>query len=149
MQKNIERWSPWTLLAGTFILSVLPLLIVELFPAQLKFVMEPAPYLAFHNIAEFFSIMVSLSMFGVGRFTYKQSQNRHALFLGTAFLAIGLMDFMHTAGMPDMPDFITPNFLNKSIQFWVAARLFQGGAFLASAFVYPGSPFRWLTQKKY
>jgi hypothetical protein len=51
-------------LAGTVILSALPLLIVEMFPDQLKFTMVPASYLVFHNIAEFFSIVVSLSMFG-------------------------------------------------------------------------------------
>ena len=147
MQKSLKQWSTRKVLAGTFILSALPLLIVELFPGQLKFVMDAAPYLAFHNIAEFFSIMVSLSMFGVGWFTYDQSKDRHALFLGTAFLAIGLIDFMHTMGMPAMPDFITANLPNKSVQFWVAGRLLQGIAFLASAYVYAERPSRWLTKK--
>jgi PAS domain S-box-containing protein len=143
----MKHWRPQTVLAGTFILTALPLVAVEMFPVQLKFVMNAASYLTFHNVAEFFSVMVSLSMFGVGWFTYEQAKNRHALFLGTAFLAIGLMDFMHTMGMLDMPDFITPNLPNKSIQFWIAVRLFQGGAFLASAYVYPESPGRWLTKK--
>ena len=147
MQKSVKSWSTRTVLAGTLILSALPLVAVEMFPAQLKFVMEPAPYIVFHNIAEFFSIMVSLSMFGVGWFTYDQSKNRHALFLGTAFLAIGFMDFMHTMGMVAMPDFVTPNLPNKSIQFWVAVRLFQGAAFLASAYIYPERPIHWLSKK--
>jgi PAS domain S-box-containing protein len=147
MQKKLEGLSPGTILAGTFILSALPLVIVEMFPGQLKFVMDAASYLVFHNIAEFFSIMVSLSMFGVGWFTYDQSQDRHALFLGTAFLAIGLMDFMHTMGMPAMPDFVTANLPNKSVQFWVAVRLFQGAVFLASAYVYAERPSLWLTKK--
>jgi len=147
MQEAVERWSPWKVLAGTFILSAFPLLIVEMFPGHFKFVMNPAPYLVFHNIAEFFSIMVSLSMFGVGWFTYDQSKDRHTLFLGTAFLAIGLMDFMHTLGMVAMPDFITTNLPNKSVQFWVAVRLFQGISFLASAYVYAERPSRWLTKK--
>ncbi|MBI4767582.1 MAG: GAF domain-containing protein [Deltaproteobacteria bacterium] len=147
MPKTIRELSPGTVLAGTLILSALPLLIVELFPARLKFVVDAPPYIVFHNIAEFFSIMVSLSMFGMGWFTYDQSKNRHALFLGTAFLAIGLMDFMHSMGMAGMPDFFTPNHPNKSTQFWVAVRLFQGAAFLASAFVYPDRPIRWLSKK--
>ena len=147
MQKGVKQWSTRNVLAGTLILSALPLLIVELFPGQLKFVMAEAPYLVFHNIAEFFSIMVSLSMFGVGWFTYDQSKDRHTLFLGTAFLAIGLIDFMHTMGMPAMPDFMTANLPNKSVQFWLAARLFQGIAFLASAYVYAERPSRWLTKK--
>ena len=147
MQRSVRQWPTKNVLAGTLILSALPLLIVEMFPSQLKFVMDAAPYLVFHNIAEFFSIMVSLSMFGVGWFTYDQSKDRHALFLGTAFLAIGLIDFMHTMSMVSMPDFITPNLPNKSVQFWVAVRLFQGIAFLASAYVYAERPSRWLTKR--
>ena len=147
MQKSVKEWSTRTVLAGTLILAALPLVAVEMFPSQLKFVMDAVPYLVFHNIAEFFSIMVSLSMFGVGWFTYDQSRDRHALFLGTAFLAVGLIDFMHTMSMPAMPDFITTNLPNKSVQFWVAVRLLQGIAFLASAYVYPEKPSRWLTKK--
>ena len=138
--------SPRTILAGTILLSALPLLIVEMFPSWLKLVMDPASYLVFHNIVEFFSIMVSLSMFGLGWYTYDQSKNRHALFLSTAFLAIGIMDFMHTMSMPAMPAFITPNLPNKSVQFWIAVRLLQAVAFLISAFVYPEKPSRWLSK---
>ncbi|HSR11223.1 MAG TPA: MASE3 domain-containing protein, partial [Thermodesulfobacteriota bacterium] len=131
--------------AWVLAVSALPLLIVELFPARLKFVMEPASYLVFHNAAEFFSIMVSLSMFGLIWFTYGRSQNRHALFLGMAFLGIGIIDFLHTLSIIGMPDFLTPNIPNKSVQFWIAARIFQGVAFLASAFVFAGRP-RWISK---
>jgi two-component system, cell cycle sensor histidine kinase and response regulator CckA len=147
MQKTVKQFSPRTLLAGILILSALPLLIVEMFPGQLKFVMQPAAYIVFHNIAEFFSIMVSLSMFGLSWYTYEQSKNRHALFLGTAFLAIGIMDFMHTLANVAMPPFITPNSSDKSIQFWIAVRFFQAIAFLASAYVYPDKPIRWLSKR--
>jgi PAS domain S-box-containing protein len=147
MQEPVDKWLPRKVLAGVLILSASPLLIVEIFPSQLKFVMEPASYIVFHNIAEFFSIMVSLSMFGVGWYTYEQSKNRHALFLSAAFLAIGLMDFMHTMSMPAMPDFITSNEPQKSVQFWIPARLFQAAAFLASAYIYPDKPIRWLSKR--
>ncbi|MBI5606450.1 MAG: PAS domain-containing protein [Deltaproteobacteria bacterium] len=147
MPKTIRELSPKTILAGTLILSALPLAAVELFPGFLKFVLAPASYLLFHNITEFFSIMVSLSMFGLGWFTYEQSKDRQALFLSTAFLGIGLMDFMHTLANAAMPPFITPNSSNKSIQFWIAVRLFQAITFLVSAFVYTEKPVRWLSKK--
>src|SRR5512147_2426152 len=140
MHETVKHFSSRTLLAGILILSALPLLIVEMFPGQLKFVMNPPAYIVFHNIAEFFSIMVSLSMFGMSWYTYEQSKNRHTLFLGTAFLAIGIMDFMHTMSMPAMPDFISPNDAQKSVQFWIPVRLFQAVAFLVSAYVYPDKP---------
>ncbi|MBI5740155.1 MAG: hypothetical protein HZA16_05475 [Nitrospirae bacterium] len=147
MQNLFSRKSPHHLLTVTFILSALPILTVVMFPARLNGVMAPEPYVVFHNIAEFFSIMVSLSIFGVGWFTYERSGNRHALFLSAAFLAIGLMDFMHTMSNAAMPAFITPNSSNKSTRFWVAARLFQAAVFLAGAYIYPERQIRWLSRK--
>jgi PAS domain S-box-containing protein len=146
MNQAFRQLSSRSILAGIFIVSFLPFLIMELFHAQLYHVMDTASYLVVHNIAEFFSIMVSLSVFGVGWFTYDQSKDRHALFLSSAFLAIGLMDFMHTLGYAGMPAFITPNSANKSTQFWIAVRLFTALAFLASAFVYADKPSRWLSK---
>jgi signal transduction histidine kinase len=147
MQEKVKQWSYPTVLVGTFIVSALPLLIVESFPASLNYKVPPAAYLVFHNVAEFFGVMVSLSMFGIGWYTYDQSKDRHALFLSTAFLAIGLMDFMHTLSYAAMPTFITPNSSNKSTQFWIAVRLFQAVAFLASAYVYAERPNRWLSKR--
>ena len=136
--------SPRATLALTIIASSLPFLMVMLFPGQLHFVMDGASYLLFHNIAEFFSIMVSLSIFGVGWNTYNQSKDRHALFLSAAFLSIGLMDFMHTMASAAMPAFITPNSTNKSAQFWIAVRFFEALAFLCSAYIYKERHIGWL-----
>jgi len=144
----LKQCSPRTILAMVAALALLPFLIVEEFHAQLYRVMDSASYLVFRNTAEFFSIMVSLSIFGVGWYAYDQSKDRHALFLSSAFLAIGLMDFMHTLGYAGMPAFITPNSANKSTQFWIAARLFTASTFLVSAWVYPDKPSPWLTKTK-
>ena len=135
------------MLTGVFIVSLLPFLAVEIFPSSLYHVLDITKYLVFHNIAEFFSVMVSFSIFGVGWFTYEQSRDRHVLFLSAAFLAIGLMDFMHTLGYAGMPPFITPNSANKSTQYWIAVRFFAASAFLASAFIYPERPCRWLSKR--
>jgi signal transduction histidine kinase len=139
--------SPRRLLTALLVASASPFLLVVSFPERLQFVMSPGPYLVFHNIAEFFSIMVSLSVFGVGWFAYDQSKDRHALFLGTAFLAVGLLDFMHALGNAAMPAFITANSANKSTQYWTAARLVGAWALLASAFIRADEPRRWLTKR--
>lgn len=146
MLKPLTQLPPKAVLAGTFLVFLGPFLAVMLSPAQLELVMEKSTYLVFHNFAEFFSIMVSLSVFSVGWYTYDQSKNRRALFLGTAFLAIGLLDFMHTLSNAAMPDFFTPNSTNKSTQFWISARLFDASAFLASAYVYADTQGRWLSK---
>ncbi len=138
--------SPRLILTGTVVGSLLPFLLVTLFPSPFQFGVAPNSYLLFHNIAEFFSIMVSLSVFGVGWYSYDQSKNQHVLFLSWAFLVIGLLDFMHTLANAAMPAFVTANSTNKSTQFWIASRCFSAGALVISAWVYPQNQRRWLTR---
>ncbi len=134
------------ILMGVFLLSLSVFLVVEFLHSLLYRKISIESYLVFHNIAEFFSVMVSLSIFGVGWYTYNQSKNRHALFISCAFLTIGLIDFMHTLSFPGMTDFITPNNTNKAILFWIAARLFSAIAFLASAYIYLDRESRFLSK---
>lgn len=91
-------------------------------------------------------MMVSFSLFGVGWYSYSQSRDNRALFLGVSFLAVGLVDFMHTMSNAAMPAFITPNSTNKSTQFWITARLLDSSALLISSFVYPDTKSRWLSK---
>ena len=69
MPKYLKQLSPRTILVCTFIVSLVPFLMVLSFPFQLDRVMDRDSYVAFHNITEFFSIMVSLSVFSIGWFT--------------------------------------------------------------------------------
>ena len=139
--------NPKFLLLGIFLLSVIPFLLVELFHSTLYMVMDIPSYLVFHNVAEFFSVMVSFSIFGVGWYTHSQSKEHHTLFLSSAFLVIGLLDFMHMLGYSGMPALITPNTPNKSTQFWVVVRFITGLSFLVSAFIYPEKPIKWVSKE--
>lgn len=109
--------------------------------------MDVNPYLTFHMIVETFSIIVSFSIFGVGYYTYNQSQNKYALFLSCAFLAIGLVDIMHMLSFPNMPAFITPNSTNKGILFWISARLISALALIMSVYIYADTAKRWISKK--
>lgn len=144
--KKISTWPPKELLAAVFLASAAPFLAASLFLPRPSPVMNIDSYLVFHNVAEFFSVIVSLSIFGAAWYTYEQSQDRHALFLGAAFLAVGIIDFMHTLSYAGMPAFITPNSANKSTQFWIIARLIAAGAFVLSARIYPGTESRLLSK---
>ncbi len=130
----------------TCLIGGLPLLLLQFFSSQFYFVMNVPAYLVFHNIVEFFSVMVSLSIFGVSWYSYEQSGNRHTLFLGSAFLGIGLLDFMHALGYSGMSDFVTPNSPLKSTEYWIAARLFMATAFVISAYIYQTSHSRWINK---
>ena len=142
----MRQGSPRAVLTGVFLIFLGPFLMVELFPAQLDMTIDKGAYIAFHNIVEFFSIAVSFLVFSVGWSPYDQSKDRHALFLGIAFLAVGLVDFMHTMSNAAMPGFITPNSTNKSTQFWITARLLESSAFFISAFIYPMTQSKWLSK---
>ena len=144
--KRLKQLSPQEMLIAVSVLSLLSFLMVRLLHSLLYRTMSLGPYLVLHNTTEFFSVLVSLSIFGVGWYTYDQLKDRHVLFLCCAFLAIGLMDFMHALGYPGMPDLITANSANKSTQFWIAVRLFSAVAFLISAYIYSDGAKRWLSK---
>ncbi|MES2014009.1 MAG: EAL domain-containing protein [Pseudomonadota bacterium] len=119
----------------TALLGGFPLAMHFAFPERFGYVMEVQTYLVFHNVAEFFSVMVSLSIFGVAWYSYEQSKDRYSLFIGSIFLCVGLLDFMHTLAYTGMPDFITPNSPLKSTQYWLAARLYMALALFLSLFI--------------
>lgn len=147
MRTTVSGIDQRQILAAVFILFFLPFVLVRILPHSLDQVMDKSSYIVFHNVAEFFSIMVSLCVFSVGWFTYEQSRDQRALFLGTAFLAVGLIDFMHTMSNATMPAFITPNSLNKSTQFWISSRLLDAATFVASAFISQERHHRWISKK--
>ncbi|WP_246052694.1 MASE3 domain-containing protein [Leptospira semungkisensis] len=117
------------------LIALVPFPIIQIFHSSLYFESEVSPYLLFHNIAESFSIFVSMSIFGVGWFSYAQSKDRHTLFIGTVFLGIALMDMMHMLAYAGMPDFVTSNSPNKSTQFWIIVRFYAAASFCVSAFL--------------
>ncbi|NJD77687.1 MAG: PAS domain S-box protein [Candidatus Methanoperedens sp.] len=85
---------------------------------------------------ELLSLVLSFSISCVTWYTYRRSRDNHSLFLGAAFLVVGLFYFFHLLSYPFMPDFITPNSLQKAAIFWNEAGLVSGILFLASAYVY-------------
>lgn len=124
-----------TYVIAAFLFSWVFFLAIEIFRDPLYVIFSPATYLSLHSIAELFSIVVSLSIFSFGWFTYRLSKNNHLLFLGVIFLGVGLLDFVHMLSFPGMPPLITPSTTDKGIQFWLAARLLAAVGFLISAYI--------------
>ncbi len=130
---------------GICIAFSLPLILLFFRPNEL---IGSSMLLIFHNMVELFSIVVCLSIFGVGWFTFDQTKDRHALFLSAVFLSLGLLDCMHTFAHSGMPDLITHNSSEKSLQFRIAFDISSALAFLVSAFIKPGSRTRWLSKNR-
>jgi PAS domain S-box-containing protein len=97
-------------------------------------------YLLFHSIAEFFSIVIAFSIFMIVWNSRRILDNYFFLFIGIAFLFIGILDFIHTLaykGMGVFPGVET----NLATQLWIAARYIQSFSFLL-AFVFIKRKFR-------
>ena len=88
-------------------------------------------YVPLHTILESFAIFISVLVFVIGWSTYQQVRSLSGVFLACIFLGIGLCDLMHVLTYPGMPDFITENNTNKTINFWLAARLLNALGLLA------------------
>ncbi len=98
-----------------------------------------ASYLPLHTALETFSLVVSFLVFGVAWNAYARERAGNLVILGCVFLAVGLIDFLHTLSYKGMPAFITPGDPEKAINFWLAAR-YLAAAGLVLAAVRPWRP---------
>ena len=97
-------------------------------------------YLLFHSIAEFFSIVIAFAIFTIVWNSRRILDNYFFLFIGIAFLFIGILDFIHTLSYKGMGVF--PNVeTNTATQIWIAARYMQSLSFLV-AFIFVRKKFR-------
>ncbi|MFA4935386.1 MAG: MASE3 domain-containing protein [Candidatus Methanoperedens sp.] len=81
---------------------------------------------------ELFPVFVSFSIFGMTWFAYGKHRDNHNLFMGAAFLVIGLLNLFHMFSYPFMPGF-SPE---KAAIFYSAASIVSALFFLANAYVY-------------
>ncbi len=81
-------------------------------------------YLALHTALEVFSITVSAMVFALGWNLRRTPRSGPFVWLGIIFLAVALIDFLHTVSYAGMPVFITPSGSEKAINFWLVARTF-------------------------
>ncbi|MGB6009388.1 bifunctional diguanylate cyclase/phosphodiesterase [Castellaniella sp.] len=113
------------------VLMVLLILVSGLtFPASFH---QIAHYLPLHNLAEAVSVMVASLIFAVLWASRHEALPGNLLLLGSTFLGVALLDFLHLLAYPGMPDFITPNDSDKAIYFWLLARLLGALGLLAVA----------------
>ena len=91
-------------------------------------------YLLFHSLAEIFSIVVACGIFIVAWNSRRFMDNNYLLFLGIAYLFIGLLDLVHTLSYKGMPMF--PGYgANLPTQLWIGARYMESlSLFLAPMF---------------
>lgn len=93
-------------------------------------------YLTFHSLAEAAAIMVAVLVFLAGWHAARQRSIAAPLAaISCAFLAVALLDVMHALSYQGMPDFFTENSPQKTIYFWLAARIVATFGLLAAIFL--------------
>ena len=108
------------------------MMVVALMP-PLPLFNDPHYYLSLHTTLEFLSIAAALMIFTVGWFSFSHERGARFQILACAFLAVALLDFVHTLSYLGMPDLVTPSSIEKAINFWLPARMISALALLMVA----------------
>ncbi len=88
------------------------------------------PFVSVHAILEFIPMAAHFAVFTVGLLTFKHTERTPILFISVTALAVGLLDLGHTLTYPGMSDFLGQSSVDKSIYFWLVARLTEAVAFM-------------------
>lgn len=135
---DIDRLTEWRLtrrlLAG---LAVVGVVVAALFWG----VKSPVPssaYLVVHNVLEVMAVAVAVMVFAVGWNVHRLQWQDGAYLLAIGFFGVGVLDFAHALSFVGMPEYFNPNSVDKSIEFWLAARYLAAGTLLTMALL----PFR-------
>ena len=92
-------------------------------------------YVTLHTLLETLSIILALLVFAIIWSTRNKNLPYNLSIIALASLVSGILDFSHLLSFPGMPDYITPNTTNKTILFWLPARLSISLGLLAIAFL--------------
>ncbi|MDO8774216.1 MAG: EAL domain-containing protein [Burkholderiaceae bacterium] len=130
---------PYQSAAGWSLLALaVPLLWWVSHPAR-QIVVEPTTFVFWHTAVEVFAVVVAMLIFVTGYRAILSARKGAVVLLGVAFFGVGLLDFLHTMSYAGMPDAVTANSAQKSIFFWLAARMLAASALLAYAWL-PAMP---------
>jgi hypothetical protein len=88
---------------------------------------------AFHALIETVSIVVSGLVFAMGSLKVTRRQSGTVAVVSSAFLAVAILDFVHTVTFEGMPALVTPSGNGKAISFFLAARFIAAVALLMIA----------------
>ena len=81
-------------------------------------------YVLFHSLAELFSIVIAAGLFMVAWNIRRILENQYLLFIGIAYLFIGILDTIHTIVYPGMV-IVGGLDTNPPTQLWIAARYME------------------------
>ncbi len=96
-------------------------------------VLDPDLFLFLHNAVEIFAIVVAALVFVTGYRAALAVRNGAVVLLGVGFLGVGLLDGLHALSYAGMPNVISTNTPQKSMFFWLCARILAAVSILVYA----------------
>jgi diguanylate cyclase (GGDEF)-like protein len=125
---EVRNWRP--AVAGV---AAMALLSIVLWVGRLDIDVPEAHFLVLHTTLETASIIVSMLGWGIAWDAYTRERPGNIVVLGVVLFGAALLDFGHTLSYGGMPEFVTPGSTQKSIGFWLPARLLVAVGLLAIA----------------
>lgn len=93
-------------------------------------------YLSWHTLFEFISILVSLCVFILAHYSYRQNRRLRGIFIANIFLIMGILDVFHTLSFKGMSYFLVENSgANRATTYWIIARLVGAVGITAGSFI--------------
>lgn len=97
-------------------------------------------FLPVHTVLEMVAVVIAVLVFASGWNAYSRRLPRHAQILACAFLGVAMLDFAHAMSFGGMPHAFAGDGPQRTICFWLAARLLAAAALLAVAVLPPEKP---------
>jgi len=86
-------------------------------------------YLLYHSLAELFSVVIAVGVFAIAWNSRRFLENNYLLYLGIAYLFVGIIDLAHTLSYKGMSIFSGFG-ANLPTQLWIAARYLEAVSLL-------------------
>jgi PAS domain S-box-containing protein len=100
------------------------------------YVISRYSYLAFHTLAELFSIVIGFGLFMLTWNLRRIIDNNYLLFIGIAYLFVSGIDLAHTFSYKGIDVFAGRYGMGLNTQFWIAARYLESLALFTSPFFF-------------
>ena len=97
------------------------------------YIISRSDYLLFHSFSDGFSIAIACGIFMISWNSREFIENNYIVFLGTAYLFIGVTDFLHMLAYPGMGVFADDGG-NLYAGLWISARYLESLSLIAAPF---------------
>lgn len=124
-------------LSLVIIFTIIFLVLIYLLHNFFYLVLPTRIYLILHSILEIFSIIVASSVFMISWYGSKQAYNQQDMIISLTFLSFIMFNLAHTLSYSGMPEFLSPNSVNKASTYWILCILVNAIGLLTASQVSP------------